>query len=105
MGAMMTRYDGHPYENDDVLPFEAADPTKSLAELMEDMDEYELPPEMHPEAFPELLLAEGPGGIKVRDRVPLLSRGICSWFCMGDACGLDSKPPQGAVRSFVCLHT
>ncbi|GBF90673.1 hypothetical protein Rsub_03245 [Raphidocelis subcapitata] len=57
MGALMRRYGGHPYERGDVVDFKTVDPTRPLAENMEALgyNRNELPPELSPLAFPELV--------------------------------------------------
>lgn len=60
MDALMKRYEGHPYENYQMLPYKVVDPTKSYKENYENMGyhHHELPPELHPEAFPEYLISD-----------------------------------------------
>eukprot|EP00775_Hariotina_reticulata_P013088 gene13088-13215_t len=57
--ALMQRYGGHPYETMDMLPFNVVDPVKKTP--LENLwymghNRNELPPELHPYNFPELLV-------------------------------------------------
>eukprot|EP00878_Enallax_costatus_P015949 GHUV01016722.1.p1 GENE.GHUV01016722.1~~GHUV01016722.1.p1 ORF type:complete len:458 (+),score=126.66 GHUV01016722.1:249-1622(+) len=59
MAALMQRFGGHPYETMDMLPFNVVDPVKKTP--LENLwamghNRNELPPELHPYNFPELLL-------------------------------------------------
>lgn len=57
MGALMRRFGGHPYERGDMIDFKTVDPSRSLLENMQALgyNHNELPPELNPVAFPELM--------------------------------------------------
>ncbi|WIA34330.1 hypothetical protein OEZ86_012669 [Tetradesmus obliquus] len=59
MQALMARFHGHPYDTLDLLPYNVVDPVKKTP--LENLwamghNRNELPPELHPYNFPELLL-------------------------------------------------
>lgn len=58
--ALLRRYGGHPYENDDMIPAGVVDPAKSGLENYMAMEDghLDLPPELNPEIFPEFLLTD-----------------------------------------------
>lgn len=58
--ALMSRFGGHPYDEMDLLPFNVVDPVKRTP--LENLwgmgyNRNELPPELHPYNFPELMIA------------------------------------------------
>jgi len=80
----MQRLGGHPYESGALMPYNIVDPTQPDAELLTAVgyNQNDLPLELHPKAFPELLI--GWTQLKVR-----FVRWMFAW------CSADGKDAFG----------